>query len=53
MPMKNPPHAGDFIRTEFIIPTSLSVTAAPEALRVPRPALFSLPEKRSLADVTV
>ena len=28
MPMKNPPHPGDFIRTEIIEPAGLSVTAA-------------------------
>ncbi len=38
--MKNPPHPGDFIRTEIIEPAGLSVTAA--ALRVSRPALSSL-----------
>ena len=42
MPMKNPPHLGDFIRTEIIKPAGLSVTAATPALRVPRPALSSL-----------
>jgi len=41
MPMKNPPHPGDFIRTEIIEPARLSVTAA-AALRVSRPALSSL-----------
>ena len=40
MPMKNPPHPGDFIRTEIIEPTGLTVTAA--ALKVSRPALSSL-----------
>jgi addiction module HigA family antidote len=40
MPLKNPPHPGDFIRTEIIEPAGLSVTAA--ALRVSRPALSSL-----------
>jgi antitoxin HigA-1 len=40
--MKNPPHPGDFIRTEIIQPTGLSVTAAAAALRVSRPALSSL-----------
>jgi len=34
MPMKNPPHPGDFIRTEIIEPAGLSVTAAAAALRV-------------------
>ena len=42
MPMKNPPHPGDFIRTEIIDPTGLSVTAAAAVLRVSRPALSSL-----------
>lgn len=42
MPMKNPPHPGDFIRTEIIEPTGLSVTAAATALQVSRPALSNL-----------
>jgi len=42
MPIKNPPHPGDFIRTEIIEPAGLSVTAAAAALRVSRPALSSL-----------
>jgi addiction module HigA family antidote len=42
MPMKNPCHPGDFIRTEIIAPAGLSVTAAAKALRVSRPALSSL-----------
>jgi len=42
MPMKNPPHPGDFIRTEIIEPAGLSVTAAARALKVSRPALSSL-----------
>jgi len=42
MPMKNPPHPGDFIRTEIIEPTGLSVTSAAAVLRVSRPALSSL-----------
>src|SRR5215831_6830493 len=42
MPMKNPPHPGDFIRTEIIEPAGLSVTAAAAALRVSRPTLSSL-----------
>ena len=40
--MKNPPHLGDFIRTEIIAPVGLSVTAAAGALQVSRPALSSL-----------
>ena len=42
MPMKNPPHPGDFIRTELIEPAGLTVTAAAEALQVSRPTLSSL-----------
>ena len=42
MPMKNPPHPGDFIRTEIIAPAGLSVTAAAAALQVSRPTLSSL-----------
>jgi addiction module HigA family antidote len=42
MPIKNPPHPGDFIRTEIIQPAGLSVTAAAVALKVSRPALSSL-----------
>src|SRR5690348_8244646 len=40
--MKNPPHPGDFIRTEIIEPAGLTVTAAAKALLVSRPALSSL-----------
>jgi addiction module HigA family antidote len=42
MAIKNPPHPGDFIRTEIIEPAGLSVTAAAAALHVSRPALSSL-----------
>src|ERR1700726_897081 len=42
MPMKTPPHPGDFIRTEIIRPAGLSITAAAAALGVSRPALSSL-----------
>lgn len=42
MPIKNPPHPGDFIRTEIIQPAGLPVTAAAAALDVSRPALSSL-----------
>jgi addiction module HigA family antidote len=40
--MKNPPHPGDFIRTEIIEPAGLSVTDAAKGLQVSRPALSSL-----------
>lgn len=42
MPMKNPPHPGDFIRTEIIEAAGLSVSAAAAVLHVSRPALSSL-----------
>jgi addiction module HigA family antidote len=42
MSMKNPPHPGDFIRTEIVEPARLTVTAAAKALHVSRPALSSL-----------
>src|SRR6202158_5450044 len=42
MPMKNPPHPGDFIRTEIIQPARMSVTAAAAAPPGSRPALSSL-----------
>ena len=42
MPMLNPPHPGDFIRTEILVPLGLTVTAAAKVLRVSRPALSSL-----------
>lgn len=42
MPIRKPPHPGDFIRTEIIRPAGLSVTAAAAALHISRPALSSL-----------
>jgi antitoxin HigA-1 len=42
MPMKSPPHPGDFIRTEILDPAGLSVTATAAALQISRPALSSL-----------
>jgi addiction module HigA family antidote len=42
MPMFNPPHPGELIRTEIIEPLGLSVTAAAKVLGVSRPALSSL-----------
>jgi addiction module HigA family antidote len=42
MRMLNPPHPGDFIRTEIIEPHGLSVTMAAKVLQVSRPALSSL-----------
>ena len=42
MPMFNPPHPGELIRTEIIEPLGLTVTAAAKVLHVSRPALSSL-----------
>jgi addiction module HigA family antidote len=42
MPMKGPPHRGDFIKTEIVEAYGLSVTAAAQALGVSRPTLSSL-----------
>jgi len=42
MRMMNPPHPGDFIRTEIIEAKGLSVTDAAKALGVSRPTLSSL-----------
>ena len=42
MPINNPPHPGEFVRTEVIEPARLSVTDAAKALQVSRPALSSL-----------
>jgi len=42
MPMLNPPHPGDFVRTEIVEPLGLSVTEAARILGVSRPTLSSL-----------
>jgi addiction module HigA family antidote len=42
MPIKSPPHPGDFIRTEIIEANGLTVTEAAKALKVSRPALSNL-----------
>jgi addiction module HigA family antidote len=42
MSIKNPPHVGDFVRTEIIEAAGLTVTSAAAALGVSRPALSSL-----------
>ena len=42
MPMKNPPHPGDLIRTEVIEVLDLSVTKAAEILHVRRATLSDL-----------
>jgi len=42
MPMHNPPHPGDLIRTEIINPLGLSVSKAAEILKVRRATLSDL-----------
>jgi addiction module HigA family antidote len=42
MPMLNPPHPGDFIRTEILAAHALTVKAAAEVLHVSRPTLSTL-----------
>ena len=42
MRMVNPPHPGDFIRTEIIEGHGLTVTAAAKILDVSRPTLSTL-----------
>ena len=42
MRMLNPPHPGDFIRTEIVKPLGLSVAAAAKVLGVSRPTLSNL-----------
>jgi addiction module HigA family antidote len=47
MPIKEPPHPGDFIRTEIIEPAGLTVTEAAATLGVSRPALSSLLNRKA------
>jgi antitoxin HigA-1 len=42
MPMKNPPHPGELIRTEIVEALGLNVTKAAEILHVRRAALSDL-----------
>jgi len=42
MPMKNPPHPGELIKTEIIAELGLSVTRAAEILKVRRATLSDL-----------
>ena len=42
MPMKNPPHPGDLIRTEVIEALGLTMSKAPEILQVRRATLSDL-----------
>jgi addiction module HigA family antidote len=47
MHMKNPPHPGDFIRTEIVEPVGLSVTATAAALGVSWPTLSTLLNRKA------
>ena len=47
MRMLNPPHPGDFIKTEIIAPLDLSVTEAAKVLGVSRPTLSSLLNRKA------
>jgi len=51
MPIKSPPHPGDFIRTEIIQPAGLTVTAAAVALRVSRLKMDTLMRMQSSYDI--
>lgn len=42
MPMKNPPHPGDLIKTEIIAPLGLSISKAAVLLKVRRATLSDL-----------
>lgn len=42
MPMKNPPHPGELIKTEILEPLGLNVSKAAEILRVRRATLSDL-----------
>ena len=47
MPMKNPPHPGDLIRTEIVEALGLSVSKAAEILKVRRATLSDLLHAKS------
>lgn len=47
MPMKNPPHPGDLIRTEIIEELGLTVKKAAEILKVRRATLSDLLHRKS------
>ncbi len=47
MPMKNPPHPGDLIRTEIVEALGLSVSRAAEILKVRRATLSDLLHSKS------
>jgi addiction module HigA family antidote len=45
--LKSPPHVGGFIKSEIVVPTGLSVTAAAEVLGATRAALSALLNQRA------
>ena len=47
MPMKNPPHPGEMVREECLVPLGLTVTEAARVLGVTRQALNNLVNERS------
>jgi addiction module HigA family antidote len=47
MPMKHPPHPGDFIRTEIVEALGLTVSMAAEILKVRRATLSDLLQGKS------
>jgi len=47
MPMKNPPHPGELIRTEVIEALGLSISKAAELLKVRRATLSDLLQRKS------
>jgi addiction module HigA family antidote len=47
MPMKNPPHPGDLIRTEIIEALGLSISEAAEILKVRRATLSDLLNRKA------
>jgi addiction module HigA family antidote len=44
--MKNPPHPGSFLRTEYIDPLGLTVAGAAAALGIPQSTLSELVEEK-------
>ena len=42
MEMFNPPHPGEILKEDYLVPLGLSITAAASALRVTRQALSAL-----------
>ncbi|MDD9910335.1 MAG: HigA family addiction module antitoxin [Ahrensia sp.] len=47
MPMRNPPHPGEMVREELLMPHGLSVTEAAKLLKVTRQTLNNLVNEKS------